>query len=218
MRMTAVLRCLALASLALVAVARGSEAPAHGRPADVPAPQWIPITRDLGFVVERSELARLSGSTSSVLGYFVARPHGTWVRLDSIPQAGLLRWPLIRGPAGSRVRITSNLAFVIEKRNAELGGPRTHAVAGYFVTERKGHWLRLDPVAHGALFGGPLTARPGGSRSVLITANLSFVVERPPPEQQHARLPSAFGYFVVAQNGRSLQLNPIANAADEPLR
>jgi hypothetical protein len=175
----------------------------------------MPITHNLGFVIERTAPGQSSESTSSMPGYFVVRRHGDWLRLDSIPQTAWLRWPLTSGPAGTpRVAIADKLAFVVQRRTAEGGSPRAIATAvGYFVAERGGHWVRLNPIAHGALFGGPLTDKHSGIGSVSITADLSFVIEQPVASPRDADIPSALGYFLVKDAGRSLRLTPIGEGA-----
>jgi hypothetical protein len=201
----AVLLSLAVASLAVTARAQQFET-GFARPPGVAVSAWMPILPRLGFVVEQPA-SRRHGSTPA-RGYFMARRRGGWLRLDPIPQDARLRWPLTSRPENGRVRIASHLAFVIEPATRERGDGETSSAFGYFVLERGKHWVRLDPVAHDALFDGPLTTG-GSGNAVPITANLRFVIQQLTPGQDGARLGSAFGYFVIQRNGRSLRLNPI---------
>lgn len=217
-RVTAVLLSLAVASLAFVWRAQGAGASVPSPPPRVSATDWIPITQNLGFIIsEGSELVRNPQPKPSVRGYFVSRQHGGWLRLDSIPQVARLRWPLVSGQPESRLLITRNLQFVTEQPTAAGGTGWPSAAVGYFVVERDGHWVRLDPISRGALLSAPLTA---GRRtpSLPITDSLSFLVQLPTREGGGAQLPSVFGCFVLEQNGRSLNLSPIAVTQDELLR
>jgi len=195
-----------LASLVFVAAARGAGLP--DGPAGVAATAWVPITANLGFVIERSAAGRNSGGTPPAMGYFVVKRRGGWLRLDPIPQAARLRWPLRSREQGHWIAIADRFGFMVEAPAAERGGGRRPSAFGYFLVGRGKHGLRLDPIAHGALFGGPLTANPTGS-PVPITPSLRFVIQQPIPSSGVERLPLAVGYFIVNEDGQWLRLNPI---------
>lgn len=202
----AVLVPFVLASLAFVAGARGAGLP-HG-PAGVAATAWVPITADLGFVAERSAARRNSGETPPAMGYFVLKRRSGWLRLDPVPQVARLRWPL-RSRAEKRwIPIADGFGFMVEEPAAERGAEQGSSVFGYFLASRGGRAMRLDPLAHGELFGGPLTANPTGS-PVPVTPSLRFVIQQPPASSGVERLPSAVGYFIVKDEGRWLRLNPL---------
>lgn len=201
----AVLVPFILASLAFVAGARGADLP-HGPPG-VAATAWVPITADLGFVVERSAAGRNSGETPPAMGYFVVKRRSGWLRLDPVPQVARLRWPL-RSRAEKRwIPIGHGFGFMVEEPAAERGDEGS-SVFGYFLASRGDHDMRLEPIAHGELFGGPLTANPRGS-SVPVTASLRFLIQQPTASSGVGRLPSAVGYFIVNDEGQWLRLNPI---------
>jgi hypothetical protein len=96
----------------------------------------MPITDQLGFVIEQPASAQNSESMRSVAGYFVVRYHDGWLRLDSMPQMALLDWPLRSSQPEKQVLIAPGLAFVIEQPKTERGDGRTPAAVGYFVAER----------------------------------------------------------------------------------
>jgi hypothetical protein len=202
----AVLVPLVLASLAFAAAARGAGLP-HGPPG-VAATAWVPITADLGFVVERSAAGRNTGETPPAMGYFVVKRGSGWLRLDPVPQVARLRWPL-RSRAEKRwIPIAHGFGFMVEEPAAERGDEQGSSVFGYFLASRGDHGMRLDPIAHGELFGGPLTANPRGS-SVPVAASLRFVIQQSTSSSGVERLPSAVGYFIVNDEGQWLRLNPI---------
>lgn len=206
-RAAALLVPLVLSSLALVPAAAGAGVRLESRPAGISAAAWMPITRDLGFVIGQAA-SQNPGSVRPALGYFVLRRHGDWLRLDPLPQTARLRWPL-RSPDENRwIPIADRLGFMVEAPASERGGDPTSSAFGYFVTRRGGHTVRLDPMARGTLFDGPLTTgRPG--ISVPISASLRFVIQQQTSVPGQARFVSALGYFVLRQDGRSLRLNPI---------
>ena len=202
-----------LSSLALVPAAAGTSAKLENRPSDISAAAWLPLTRDLGFVIEQTA-SRGPDSVPPAVGYFMLRRHGGWLRLDPLPQAARLRWPLRSREVSRWIPIAGSLGFILEAPASERGDGPASAAFGYFVARRGGHALRLDPMAHGALFDGPLTAgRPG--MTLPITARLRFVIQQPAPKRR-AQLAAALGYFLIDDNSRWLRLNPIG--AGELLR
>jgi hypothetical protein len=204
----AVLVSFVLASLAPVAVVRSAEAALLHAPPGVSARAWMPITGDLGFVIELSAPERNSTATPPADGYFVVRRHSGWLRLDPVPQVARLRWPL-RSRAEKRwIPIADHFGFMVEAPAGERGEEQGSSVFGYFLASRVDHGTRLDPIAHGALFGGPLTANPLGT-SVPVTARLRFVIQQSTSSSGVERLPSAVGYFIVNADGHWLRLNPI---------
>lgn len=207
-RAAALLVSLVLSSLALVPAAAGSSARLESRPADISAGAWLPLTRDLGFVIEQTA-SRNPDSLRSALGYFVLRRHGSWLRLDPLPQAARLRWPLKSRDESRRIPIADGLGFMLEAPASERGGDPTASAFGYFVAKRGGRTVRLDPMARGALFDGPLTAGRAGT-AVAITASLRFVIQQPAPRHR-GQLAAALGYFLVDENGRWLRLNPLGS-------
>ena len=167
----------------------------------------MPITQDLGFVIEHTA-AQNPGSPAPAVGYFVVKRHEGWWRLDPIPQVARLRWPLRSGRKTRWIPVTAGFGFVVEEPTGQARRIPVPAAFGYFVAKRSGHGVRLDPMAQGALFDGPATASGPGTL-LAITANLRFVIQRRTSAPGGAYLGSALGYFVVRQDGQSLRLNPI---------
>jgi hypothetical protein len=71
-----------------------------------------------------------------------------------------IRVPHVLSPsgvaAGSWVQISKSLGFVIERQLGAPGAGQLPIAQGYFVVKRNGHWLRLDSIAHGAIFHGSM--------------------------------------------------------------
>jgi hypothetical protein len=88
----------ALAILTAMPQAQGSNAanaPAPTRPAGVPAADWVPISRNLGFVIEEQPDDRTEDSIPAVKGYFVVRQGARWLRVE--PAAPLAHRIHLRG-------------------------------------------------------------------------------------------------------------------------
>jgi len=74
----------ALAILTVVSPARSSDAPsvpALTRPPGVSATDWVPISQNLGFVIER-QAGRSDDAVPTVKGYFVVRRSARWLRVE----------------------------------------------------------------------------------------------------------------------------------------
>lgn len=209
-----VLLLAALATLAFMPAARavGSSAPA--RPPGISASSWVPLTRDLGAVIEQRMPDRDSDGRSlpAALGYFVARRNGHWLRLDSL----VLRPRALRSPpaASHWIVIDRKLRFAVEGRGpGQLmqGQPPLPVALGYFAIEQSGHWLRLQPDPQGALYRGPLRPPPE-SDGMPIGKGLRFVIEQQAPEREAGpgQLPSVLGYFVAEHEGRWFRLGSSA--------
>ncbi|HEX5208911.1 MAG TPA: hypothetical protein VFW10_14110 [Steroidobacteraceae bacterium] len=174
---------------------------AQSRPAGTSNSAWIPVTSDLGFVIEQT---RVQPGPPAAFGYFVARRDAHWLRLDSIPNAALFRGPESSATLRAGwVPITDNLRFVIERRG---GNDHLESVLGQFEARRGGHWLRLNLIPHGALSGRLETAT--GSEMPL-GKHLLFVIEQPASDQGIAQIPSARGYFVARQGNHQLRLDSL---------
>jgi hypothetical protein len=206
----------ALAALSLTPAARALGSPPHSRPPGIAASDWVPIGNDLAAVIGQQApdlIGRRSyaGAQPLVLGYFVAWRGGHWLRLDSLAQQPMSR--SAPGAASARISIGGNLAFVIERQlpgQPMRGQPPTSSALGYFVVRRDDYWMRLQPIAEGALFRGPLTSQ-SISNWVPINRGLRFIVEQQMPQRHAAgQLPSVLGYFVAKHDGRWLRLGSIA--------
>lgn len=204
----------ALATLTFMPAARAVGSPAPGRPPGISVSSWVPLTRDLGAVIEQRTPDRYSGDRSlpAVLGYFVVRRNGRWLRLDSLVlQPRALRSP----PAASHwIVIDRKLRFAVEGRGPGqlMQGQSPLPVAlGYFAIEQSGHWLRLQPDPQGALYRGPLRPPPKPD-GMPIGKSLRFVIEQRAPERYASpgELPSVLGYFISKHDGHWLRLGSIA--------
>lgn len=204
----------ALAALILVPAARAYGSATHSRPAGISASAWVPISNDLGAVVEQQppNPHPRDQRIPSALGYFVAWHDGQWLRLDSL----LLQSPTLRSQPASSVwlSIDRNLAFVIGQQMPAQplrGEEAAESALGYFVIRRSGQWLRLDPIAQAALFRGPAQS----ARYWLpVDRNLRFVIEHQAGKSYvvplgGGQLPSALGYFMCKRGGHWLRLDSI---------
>lgn len=217
-RMMPVFLSVALVALASVPAPQAFGSPAHPRPAEIAPSDWVPIRDDLAAVVGQlaGDPIAVPGSNSargepSTLGYFVAWRHGHWLRLDSLVQQPA--FPRSAARPSKWLPIEKNLAFVIERQlpaQRIRGQLRTPSALGYFVIKRSGHWVRLQPIAEGALYRGPLTSRSAPAW-VPISKGLRFVIEQQMPERYApGQLPSVLGYFVGRRAGRWVRLGSIA--------
>jgi hypothetical protein len=209
---------VALMALTAVQAALAFGSPAHTRPPGISASAWIPISNDLAAVVEQLTPDPIQvpgrnyvpGQPLPTLGYFVVWRGNHWLRLDSLVQETMFSRPPM--PPSTRMLIDKHLAFVVERQL--LGQPMrsqpTLAALGYFVIKRSGRWVRLEPVAEGALYRGPLTSRPS-SDWIPIGRSLRFVIEQQAPERYApGQLPSVLGYFMGKHAGHWVRLGSIA--------
>ena len=205
----------ALTALVLVPAAHAASPSGPGRPPGIAAASsWVPITHDLGVVVEQRLPDRYSGGRAlpSALGYFVVWRNGHWLRLDSLVFHSMA---LRSAPAQSgRISIARNLSFVIEQESSGQPmrqEPPTPVVTGYFAIRRGGGWLRLQPDAQGALYRGPLRP-PTTSHWIPIGGKLRFVIEQQMPERDVGpeQSPCVLGYFMGKRDGRWLRLRSSA--------
>jgi len=212
---------VALMALTIVPATQALSSPAHTRPPGIAASAWIPISTDLAAVVEQPTpdpatapgpgSRHAPGQPVPTPGYFVAWRGNHWLRLDTLAQQPMSRRS---SPRPSKwMSIDKNLAFVIERQlpgQLMRGQAPTPSVLGYFAVKHNGHWLRLQPIAEGALYRGPLR-RPATSDWVPISRNLRFVIEQQTPERYVAgRLPSVLGYFVARRGGQWVRLGSIS--------
>ncbi|MGH8290776.1 MAG: hypothetical protein ACREV7_17480 [Steroidobacteraceae bacterium] len=116
----------------------------------------MPISRDLGFVVEQSAPERNSGATPPAGGYFVAKRGGHGVRLDPIAHGALFAGPLTASRPGVSVPITASLRFVIQQPIPRSGREHFASALGYFVVRHNGQSLRLNPIGSRRLLRQPL--------------------------------------------------------------
>lgn len=192
---------------ALTVMPAAAHVSAEGRPPGISISAWMPVTKELGFVIEKTTSDRGPQQVPSAYGYFVVPRDGRWLRLDSVPHGALFRGPETSAPFGTRwVSIASNLGFVIERRLSERGGSPRESVLGHFEIKRGGEWLRLSLIPHGVLFRGPLTA---DRSDIPLTKHLAFVIEQPAPHHGIEQMPSALGYFVVQRGIHRLRLDSI---------
>jgi hypothetical protein len=213
-RATPVFLFAALTALAFTLAARAADPSRPVRPPGISGSSWVPITHDLGVVVEQQIPDRDSGGRGlpSALGYFVVWRNSHWVRLDSL----LLHSRTLQSvPAQTEwLPIARNLRFVIEQQTLGQpmrGEPPTPFALGYFAIERSGEWLQLKPDAEGALYRGPL--RPGSKSNWLpIGKGLRFVIEQQMPERDvgAGQAPSVLGYFMGKRAGNWLRLGSVA--------
>lgn len=212
---------IALTTLAIVPATPAFSSPAHARPPGIAASAWIPISNDLAAVVERLKpdpMAAPGPGTNHApeqpvptLGYFVFWRGNHWLRLDSLVQQTMSRRS---SPRPSKwMSIDENLAFVIER---QLSGqlmrdqPSTPSVLGYFTVKHNGHWLRLQPIAQGALYRGPLRSSPRPNW-IPIGKSLRFVIEQQMPQRYtRGQFPSVLGYFMGKDAGHWIRLGSIA--------
>jgi len=118
---------------------------------------WMPIDRNLAFVIERQSSAqpmRGEAAVQSALGYFVVKRGGQWLRLDPVAQAALFSGPLRARPTGNWnwVPVGKSLRFVIEQQPGERyvapnEDGQLPSVLGYFMGKRGNRWLRLGSIA-----------------------------------------------------------------------
>ena len=205
----------ALTALVFVPAAHAASPSGPGRPPGMAAASsWVPITHDLGVVVEQRLSDRHSGGRAlpSALGYFVVWRNGHWLRLDSLLVHSMAHRS---APAQSgRISIAKNLSFVIEEESPGQPmrqEPPTPVVMGYFAIRRGGEWLRLQPDAQGALYRGPLRP-PTTSHWIPVGENLRFVIEQQMPERDvgPGQSPGVLGYFMGKRGGRWLRLRSTA--------
>jgi hypothetical protein len=212
-----VLLSVTLIALTLAPTARALGSPGHSRPPGLAASDWVPISNDLAAVIEEQAADPIGTPGASywraqpaVLGYFVAWRGGRWVRLDSLVQQLMPR--RAPGAASTWMPIARNLAFVIEQQTPGqlMRSQPTPSALGYFVINRGGHWLQLQPIAAGALFRGPLASRPA-SKWVPINSSLRFIIEQQMPQRYvSGKLPSVLGYFIGKRAGRWIRLSSTA--------
>lgn len=202
---------LLIALSALTVMPAAAYASAQSRPAGISSSAWMPVTKNLGFVIEKTTSEPGPKQVPSAFGYFVVQRDGHWLRLDSIPHGALFRGPETSALPGTRwVSITRNLGFVIEQRMSERSSDPTGSVLGHFEAKRGGQWLRLSLIPHGVLFRGPLTANRS---DVPLTKHLAFVIEQPASEHDVEKIPSALGYFVVQRGIHRLRLDSMPQGA-----
>jgi hypothetical protein len=75
----------ALAILTAMSAAQASNvssAPVSTRPAGVSAADWVPIGRNLGFVIEEHADDRTGDPLPAVKGYFVVKQGSQWLRVE----------------------------------------------------------------------------------------------------------------------------------------
>jgi len=202
-------------ALACVPATRALSSPAHARPPGIAASAWIPISNDFAAVVEQLTPATprihyRPGQPVPMLGYFVAWRGNHWLRLDSLVQQPMSRRSPLRP---SKWSIEKNLAFMIEPQlpgQLMRGQPPTRSALGYFVIKHNGHWLRLQPLAEGALYRGPLRTLPKPDW-IPIGKSLRFVIEQQMPQRYtRGQLPSVLGYFMGKHAGHWIRLGSIA--------
>jgi hypothetical protein len=202
---------LLVALSALTAMPAATYASAQSRPTGVSSSAWVPVTKNLGFVIEKTTLEPGPKQVTSAFGYFVVQRDGHWLRLDSIPHGALFGGPETSALSGTRwVSITKNLGFAIERRMSERGSDQVGSVLGHFEVKRGGQWLRLSLIPHGVLFRGPLTANRS---EVPLAKHLIFVIEQPASEHGVEQIPSALGYFVVQRGIHRIRLDSIPQGA-----
>jgi hypothetical protein len=112
---------------------------------------WMSINKNLAFAIERRIPGQPMGGqppTPSVLGYFVVRRGGHWLRLWPIAAAALFRGPLTSRSTPDWIRVDKSLRFVIEQQMPQRYVPgQLPSVLGYFVGKRDGRWIRLGSIA-----------------------------------------------------------------------
>jgi hypothetical protein len=213
-RATPVLLSVALVALTAIPTVRALGSTVHSRPPGIAPSAWVPITDNLGVVVE-PQIRQLSASARDrqfpvAGGYFVIERDGSWLRLDSLSQQPMSRRPTTA--ASSWLSFNRNLAFVIKQElpgQPMRGQEPTPSALGYFVVKRNAHWLRLQPIAQNALFRGPLGSRTK-SDWVPVSNSLRFVIEQKMPQRYvSGQLPSVLGYFIGKRGGHWLRLGSI---------
>lgn len=204
-----------LAALTIMPATRADGSSTPGRPPDIAAASWVPITQGLGAVIEQPLPDRYADGhpLPSALGYFVVWRDGHWMRLDSL----LLQPMALRSPptASKWISIDRKLRFVIERQTSGQlmrGQSPTPSALGYFLIRRGDQWLRLSPDPQGALYRGPLRPPAAASTSLPISESLRFVIEQQTPGRYvpPGQVPSVLGYFVGKHEGHWLRLGSIA--------
>jgi len=179
----------------------------NDRPPGVRQSAWIAITKTFGFAVTKplppsDALGLGNEQLAGASGYFAVRHQGRWLQLDLIGHV------LPMAPAHpARVSVSKNLRFLALWRR----GP---TALGYFTVKRDRRWVRLFPIAPGALFRGPLTSDrdPGARRQ--IGTNVDFIIDGRAPQRLvfpggNNWIPSALGDFAVRQRGTWLRLEAL---------